>query len=330
MTPVNPTMHHLGKHLHFTSDSAGNAMQHESLTLSLAHFVEIGGSSTPTANGLHISVIHSFCESMRATIESRPDQPIIVCPEHHGVRTVSNACQLCGAFLILCEGATLDRVLSAFKHALQGFLPPRRTAIVDCWAALHRARTLGWLGNADDEHEPALDVEMACHYALACNGGVHVLVPGKLLLFPSPGQLPADQAWVDVSEPGRPTARRFSAAFLAALLADLGVSAAACLGRTCGSDAAAWRAGGLDVHDLALDARRPALLGAMDRLLAVSRAAPGATALFPGRGCDADPAGEALPECAGTLAAAWLMTDFGFCSGAAAAWINMLCPGLLA
>ena len=167
---------------------------------------------------------------------------------------------------------------------------------------------------------------MASHYALAYNGGVHVLVPGKLLLFPAPAPLPADQAWVDVSEPGRPTARRFSAAFLAALLADLGVSAAACLGRTGGSDDAALRAGGLDVHDLALDARRPALLGAMDHLLAVSRSAPGATALFPGHGWD----GEALRECAGTLGAAWLMTEYGFCGGAAAAWIRMLCPGLLA
>ncbi len=80
------------------------------------------------------------------------------------------------------------------------------------------------------------------------------------------------------------------------------------------------------MHDLKLDARQPALLGAMDRLLAVSRSAPGSTALFPGHGSG----GEALPECAGTLAAALLMTDFGFCSGAAAAWVRMLCPSLLA
>ncbi len=46
------------------------------------------------------------------------------------------------------------------------------------------------------------------------------------------------------------------------------------------------------MHDLALDAQRPALLGAMDRLLAVSRSAPGAAALFPGHGGD----WEALPE----------------------------------
>jgi hypothetical protein len=42
-------------------------------------------------------------------------------------------------------------------------------------------------------------------------------------------------------------------------------------------DAAALLAKELDVHDLALDARRQALLGAMDRLLALSRSAPGAT-----------------------------------------------------
>jgi hypothetical protein len=317
----------VGKKLHFSSNPAAEALQHEFCILNSVHFVVVGGSSIPITSGLHIAVIHAFCESMRATIDSRPNQPVVVCPEDHGIWAVSDACQLCGAFLLLCEDAGLDHVLSAFQDHLPGFPASRRHVIVACWTALHRARALGWLGLADgDEHEPALDVEMASHYALAHNGGIHVLVPGKLLLFPAPAPLPADQAWADVSEPGRPAARRFSAAFLAALLSDLGVSAAACLGRTGGSDAAALRAGGLDVHDLALDARRPALLGAMDRLLAVSRAAPGATALFPGRGGG----GAALPESAGRLAAAWLVTDFGFGGGAAAAWIGMVCPGLLA
>jgi hypothetical protein len=304
-------------------------MQTELCMLDSAHFVEVGGSSSQTESTLHISIIHAFCESMRDTIQARPNQPIVVCPDDGDMSAVSDACLLCGAYLLLCEDAGLDRVLSAFEGVLDGCLAARRTAIVDCWAALHRGRALGWLGIADDDApEPALDVEMASHYALASNGGVHVLVPGKLLLFPAPAPLPADEAWADdVSEGGRPTARRFSAAFLAALLSDLGVSAAACLGRTGGSDAAALRAGGLDVHDLALDARRPALLGAMDRLLAVSRAAPGATALFPGGGGGG---GEGLPESAGTLAAAWLMSDFGSSGGAAGAWIRMLCPGLQA
>jgi hypothetical protein len=315
-----------GRRLYFTSHSAAMAMQQEFCMLNSAHFIEVGGSNTQITTGLHISIVHAFCESMSATIKAQPNRPIVVCAEVQHIGAVSDACLLCGAFLLLCEDAELDTVLSTFEDTLQEYLETRRSAIIDCWTALHRGRVLGWLeGHSDDDTlEPTLDVEMASHYALACNGGVHVLVPGKLLLFPAPAPLPADQAWVDVSEPGRPTARRFSAAFLAALLVDLGVSAVACLGRTDSSDAAALRAGGLDVHDLALDARRPALLGAMDRLLAVSRAAPGATALFPGDGCE----GEALPESAGTLAAAWLMTGFGFSGGAAAAWVRMMCPGL--
>jgi hypothetical protein len=88
-----------------------------------------------------------------------------------------------------------------------------------------------------------------------------------------------------------------SAAFLAALLAVLGASANR-LWRTGGSDTTALSLfgfcrgagaagagmrmtcpglrlpvrslGGLDLHDLALDARRPALHGAMDRLLRVA------------------------------------------------------------
>ena len=96
------------------------------------------------------------------------------------------------------------------------------------------------------------------------------------------------------------------------------MSAVACLGRTGESDAAAMSARGLDVHDLGLDPERPALLGAMDRLLAVSRAAPGAVAVF---GYSGDAA-------AGTLAEAWLMAEHRFEAAAAAAWVRMVCPRL--
>jgi hypothetical protein len=187
-----------GNQMYFTPDLATNAMQHELCTLNSVHFVEVGES---TSDGLHISVINAFCESMHTAIESRSDQTIVVCPAVRDVMTGSDTCLLCGAFLLLCNETSglesLDHVLSAFKDTLQGYLAARRTAIVDCWTALHRARAIGWLSiTYDDDHEPPLDVEMSRHYALASNGGVHVLVPGKLLLFPAPAPLPADQAWI--------------------------------------------------------------------------------------------------------------------------------------
>ena len=197
-----------------------------------------------------------------------------------------------------------------------------RSNLSDCWAALHRARDLTWL-SVTNEDEAALDVEMASHYARECNGNIHVLVPGKLLLFPTPAVLPDGQSWADMNEPDRPTVRLFSAVFLAELLSELGASSVACLDRSTGSDAAAFHASGLDVHDLALDPRRPALLSAMDRLLAVARVAPGPTALFLGNDCAV-----ARLEWVEVLACAWLMSGFGFGSGAAAAWVRMMCPAL--
>jgi hypothetical protein len=251
---------------------------------------------------------------------------------------MENACFLCGAYLLLCELVELDSVLELFKEALDEIEASLARCkdtknnlkdIVTCWKALHQAKAMKWLGEGegnDPENDPVFDVEMAAHYAQAANGNVHVLVPGKLLLFQTPQQVPSDKEcqWVDMSEPEQPTVRRFSAAFLAELLSDLGVSAVACLGRTCAADAAAFQARGLDVHDLGIDPRRPAVLRVMDRLLTISRAAPGAVAVFGGGGGG----GEVAPEYVGTIAAAWLTMDFGFDSAAAAAWVRMMLPVL--
>ena len=314
----------VGKYLHVTSCTQAQAIKQSFCLDHSSHFVEIGESTliAEQAHSLSLAVIHAFCHTMRNTLELHRGRSIIVCPADESSDSLCHVCQLCAAYLILCEGLDVDRVLTVLTDLLSGCPDAYRSNAPDCWAALHRARDLGWLkeSNADDS-DAALDVEMASHYALACNGGVHVLVPGKLLLFPAPAALPDGQPWADTTEPDRPTERRFSAAFLTALLVDLGVSSVACLGRTGGDDAAAFHAGGLDVHDLDLDPRQPALLPAIDRLLSVARSAPGPTALFPGRG-----GGGA--GCVEELAAAWLMTGFGFGCGAAVAWVRIACPAL--
>jgi hypothetical protein len=281
-----------------------------------------------SVNQLQLSVLHAFCEYMQDTIDSHRDQCVVVCPEDSSQASVATACLLCGAYLLLCERRELTHVLNTFQHSLEridtvseeGNYERIAASIISSWRALDRARALHWLGCADDASEPMLDVDMAVHYARPSNGSVHVLVPGKLLLFPAPASLPDGQEWAEASA-SRPTARVFSAGFLADLLLDLGVSAVACVGQADGHDAAAFAARGLDVHDLGLDPRRPALLRAVDRLVAVSRASPGAVAVF---GVD----GDGLPEPVGTLVAAYLMVEQGFSAAAAAAWIRMLCPAL--
>ena len=315
----------VGYNVSFTHEPSSRATQ---FCLSHAtHFVEIGGAySVKCVKQLQLSVVHAFCDYMQDTLDSHRGQRVVVCPEDSSQASVATACLLCGAYLLLCESREMTHVLNTFQYSFEWIDTVSEegndysTSIIGSWRALDRARALHWLGYADDVSEPMLDVDMAVHYARPSNGNVHVLVPDKLLLFPAPASLPDGQEWAQASA-SRPTARVFSAGFLADLLLDLGVSAVACVGQADGRDAAAFAARGLDVHDLGIDPRRPALLRAVDRLVAVSRASPGAVALFGGDG-------DGLPEPVGTLVAAYLMVELGFCASAAAAWIRMLCPAL--
>ena len=132
-------------------------------------------------------------------------------------------------------------------------------SVKNCWKALVNARSLRWVGGLEDDQQPQLlDVDMAIHYSRPANGNINVLIPGQLLFFPTPDQLPPGPAWADTTRPGQPPARLFGAAYFADVLADLDVAAVACLGRADGGDAAALEACGLDVHELGLDARRGA------------------------------------------------------------------------
>ena len=312
----------------FTPSTAVQAMDHDSCAISAAHRILIDVESCAAGQAfLHVSVIHAFCQTVCDAIESMPDTLIVICPNDDTASSLRNAVLLYGAYLILCTDETVSGVVdrlrdgSAAPAGIDRRLALDDASIIDAWAALCRARALNWLAAPDCADAPALDMDMAAHYALPANGGLHILAPDRLLSFPSPAPLPAGQAWADADAAGdHEPGRRFSAGFLAELLADLGVSVVVCLGRTSGGDAAAFRACGLDVHDLGLDAGRPALLRGMDRLLALARAAPGAVAMC---GWGGDEAGMGR-ECVRTLGAAWLMTEAGFDAGSAEAWVGMM------
>ena len=158
------------------------------------------------------------------------------------------------------------------------------------------------------------------HYASPVNGNVHVVVPGKILCFPTPADL-GDRLWADEEAARGGLARRFSAAFLADLLADLGVDVAVCL-HDSAYDRAAFLAQGIEVEDLAADPAGPHMLRAMDRFLAVAAAAPGLVALHSGA---ADGPGRL-----GALVLSYLTGRLGFDSDGAVAWIAMAHPALLA
>jgi hypothetical protein len=324
--------------LHLASGTVIEAKESELCSKHTTNFVEVGGTARNElgVNTLHISVIYNFCEVLSTTVEEHLDEAIIICPERGNIESIKNVCFLFGAYLIIRRGLRIEAVLELFDDARHRWprLPQvgpticevaQGDSVLDGWRTLQRARDLAWLSPVTDDTEISeiFDVEMSLHYAIEANGNIHTLVPGKLLFFPSPHSHPDNPFWIDIREPTQCIERRFSADYLADLLLDLDVSVVACLSECSSAHAAAFADHGLDVHDLRLDPRRPSMLRAMDRLLALTRAAPGAVAVFCGGDGGAD---SEWPAHVGTLAAAYLMSDFGFDAAAADAWLLMVCP----
>ena len=147
-----------------------------------------------------------------------------------------------------------------------------------------------------------------------------MVVPNKIVCFPTPADMPDNQLWMDSDAAGGDTVRRFSAAFFADLFADLGVDVAVCL-HTCAYDRAAFLEQGIEVEDLGMDPTSPHMLSAIDRFLAVAAAAPGLVALQ---------SGSDGPGHLGALVLSYLRSRAGFDAESAVAWVRMVHPALLA
>ena len=158
------------------------------------------------------------------------------------------------------------------------------------------------------------------HYASPANGDIHMVVPGKIICFPTPADLPADQHWADSDATSGGVVRRFSAAFFADLFAELGVDVAVCL-HACAYDRAAFLAQAIEVEDLHTDPASLHMLRAIDRFLAVAAAAPGLVALQ---------SGSDGPGHLGALVLSYLTSRLGFDAESAVAWVRMVHPALLA
>ena len=283
-----------------------------------------------------------FALSILKAKETHQPKKLILCQGSVAQDVVLETALLCCAFVILVEKWDLDAVTQAFPDfahrpvTLPGLELDRSVysvSVLDCWQALVHARERGWMDwstSPDDDEQPLL-VDELIHYAAPANGAVHILAPGKLLLFPSPVDLPDGALWASgAARPdGAAPARRFAAAFYADLLPDLHVRAVASLDRCCCAAApAAFAAAGLAVVDLAPDSprRRPSPLRALDALLTLTRTARGAVALHAGGGGAAG----AWPEHTALVVAAYLVGREGFGERGAYAWLLLVCPRLLA
>ena len=245
-----------------------------------------------------------------------------------------------GAFLVMSDHRTAERVNTIFSsysnksadisQGIDSVECECETSWLDMWKALEHARRLGWMNWAPDaDEDDPLHIDELAHYANPANGAVHIISPNRLIVFPNPAALPDGELWSTDSP-----VRRFSAAFYADLLRDLGAVAVARLAaapRTDFADAA-LAAAGLDTLDFAPRSAGPTSpLRALDGLLSLSRSARGAVALCPGGGSSiGDGRGAGWPAHTGLVATAFLVSREGFSGRTAHAWLALVCPALLA
>ena len=242
---------------------------------------------------------------------------VVICT-HSTHHALTAAALLLGGYLAVCEHLDAKAIADAFKLLSARFVPFCRglqhdgegLAVHDCWAALHRAASKGWLDFSDDPADGSIDMLEHLHYASTANGRLHVVVPDKLLAFPSPCDLPAGCEWAD--EDGE---RRFSAGFYADILSDYDASLVVCCAGDLPYPAAALTERGLAVEVLAGDGGSRQLLAVGDRLLTLAGAAPGAMAVHGGGGWEE-----------GVLLAACLIRLHGFRAREALAWTRMTHP----
>ena len=228
---------------------------------------------------------------------------------------------LLGGYLIVCERLDLASVIdvfACFENQFVSFCEVHNNGgedlnVVDCWAALFRASNKDWLDFSDTPVEGSIDMEEYLHYDQIANGNFHVVVPDKLLAFPCPADHPDHVDWLDQGG-----VRSFSAAYYAEVFHDFDVAVAVCCAgadEDIPYDPAALAERAIAVDLLAADPRSGALLDAIDRIVTLARAAPGAIALH-GTG--------AWEE--GLLLSACLIRLHGFQAREALAWARMAHP----
>ena len=188
------------RNLCLMSGTATQARRSDFCKSNRVQFIEIIGSSENVYDEpLNISTIMSFSETAFKATE-QIDGPTVVCPGMDHPKVLARTCELVCAYLVLRLHFDSNRALNAVKEIIQGipFHPSKADVLKNSLYALERANALQWLDRSPDPARATnFDLQMSNHYSDPANGSIITLVPGKLLLFPTPCALPAGQTHAD-------------------------------------------------------------------------------------------------------------------------------------
>ena len=175
---------------------------------------------------LPLKRIYWLCGAIRQSFNENPDRAVVIGPCRR-LQDITNAALLAGAFFILCQDRALSEVAAMLEPASDCFERyDEDVSVHDALACLDYIKTLGWLDFKADfdaeslpESHSRLNMDEFAHYADRLNGGVHIVVPNRIYMFPETSLEVSDSEWLDVNG-----TRYFGAAFYAQLLKYLGVN----------------------------------------------------------------------------------------------------------
>jgi cell division cycle 14 len=273
---------------------------------------------------MSLSMIVKFIEGLdHQMVICHSDTIVYFAPK--GPRPLTNAVFLLGAYMVLKLGMHPTEISKRFDRLDEDLIEPFRDAtfsppdfgllLFDCWAGLRRAMDVKWIA------PPSLlfprvwgryNIDEYLHHDSALHGALHVVVPGKLIAFAGPVELPGGRAIADDAR----GVRAFGPAYYTAVLRALGASTVV---RLCAPryDPAAFAAAGLAHRDLPFPDCTAPPPDVVARFLRIADAAPGLVAVHCRAGLGRT----------GTLAALYAMRRHGFAAREAIAWLRIVRPG---
>jgi hypothetical protein len=272
-----------------------------------------------------------FKDLVDVTIDGEKCSNIVICSGTER-RMITTCAYLIGSYMILCTNSTLADVAFAFQPVAGRFdrfkdgtepETAEELTIFDCWEALHCGKMQGWLDFTTDtpDVDRCIDMEEYIHYDSPANGKLHVVIPSRLIAFPCPSDLEADEdsgeapPWVDIAG-----VRHFGPDYYADILGDFDVQLVVRCDATATYDDDAFASRGLAVERLGgdLELRPHRLLQEVDRFLTLARLAPGMMGIH---GADAG-----LGSGGELLVSSLLIKQHGFRARSALAWLRLTHP----
>jgi hypothetical protein len=171
---------------------------------------------------LNLSSLIQFADILDSKLAEFQDFRIVYCVDSGEPRKLANALLLIGSYMVL-QGhenpVDVWNYLQCFEPHIEFYrssLAPSSgedfcLSLLDCWLALARSLSLGWV--------EMYDMAEYVHYDNPLEGDMHWIIPDKLLAFRCPRQVPPPKTYVDIDG-----FRFFSPQFFVEPFVDMNVS----------------------------------------------------------------------------------------------------------